>query len=359
MKRFKIFTLSMLCLILCTSVVSASDKVTDAAARCADYIYNTVISPTVSSTGGEWSVIALSESGFLTPDFSEKYFKNLEEYLESRGGILHSRKYTEYARVVLALNAIKKDPTNVGGYDLLTPLTDFDTVTAQGLNGAVWALSAIDSCEYEKRQNNLADFSTVCDRYIEYILDKQLPSGGFALNSAATDPDPDITGMALSALSKHTERNDVRSAVEKAVVFLSSVLNENGGYISRGVENPESAAQVLIGICAVGISADDPRFVKNGNTLIDNILSFEAPSGGFFHSRDDELPNIMSAEQALLGLAAAGFSDKNGSTSYDGNFSSDASPKRYSSAELFEYIFLRRQFGKEEAVLFCGAVRPH
>lgn len=39
--------------------------------------------------------------------------------------LLHEKKYTEYSRVILALTAIGEDVTDVGGYNLLQPLSDF------------------------------------------------------------------------------------------------------------------------------------------------------------------------------------------------------------------------------------------
>ena len=41
--------------------------------------------------------------------------------------------------MILALGAIGRDPRDVGGYDLVKPLGDFDAVIKQGMNGAAWA----------------------------------------------------------------------------------------------------------------------------------------------------------------------------------------------------------------------------
>ena len=70
---------------------------------------------------------------------------NVEKYLKENDGILSDHKYTEYSRVVLALKSIGAAPTDIGGYDVQKPLEDFDTVTAQGLNGAVFALLALNA----------------------------------------------------------------------------------------------------------------------------------------------------------------------------------------------------------------------
>ena len=143
-----------LCLILPASAVSTSDALSDTAS----YIQKTVPNPTVASIGGEWAVIGLARGGYDVPS---SYYNNVVSYVKNCGGVLHSRKYTEYSRVILALTAIGKDPTNVGGYNLIEPLNDFDKTVWQGINGPIWALVAVDSGNYacDVRQD-----------YIDYIL---------------------------------------------------------------------------------------------------------------------------------------------------------------------------------------------
>jgi hypothetical protein len=62
--------------------------------------------------------------------------------------------------------------------------------------------------------------------------------------------------------------------------------------------------QVLVALCELGIDINDSRFVKNGNTLADNILSFRNADGSFRNTADDTESNQMSTEQALYALAA-------------------------------------------------------
>jgi len=179
--------------------VSPSDALTQTAA----YLSKTVPAPAVSSVGGEWTVIGLARGGYTVP---ASYYSNVESYVKGCKGVLHERKYTEYSRVVLALTAIGKDPTNVAGYDLTKPLQDFEKTVWQGINGPIWALIALDSGSYActQRQN-----------YVNYILEKEIPGGGWAL--AGTAPDADITGMALQALSKYQGKAAVNAACDRAL----------------------------------------------------------------------------------------------------------------------------------------------
>ena len=101
--------------------------------------------------------------------------------VQDAGGELSDKKFSEYSRVILALTAIGKDPADVGGYDLLAKLADMDKVTYQGLNGAIFALIALDSAGYEVPAAAEGANQTSREALVAYILDKQLSDGGWAL----------------------------------------------------------------------------------------------------------------------------------------------------------------------------------
>ena len=135
------------------SAVSATEL--DAAVNgTASYVYQTVDNPQIGSVGGEWAVIGLARSGYDVPErYYQDYYATAEKYVEACEGVLHTKKYTEYSRVTLALTAIGKNPTDVAGYNLLTPLGDYDKTIWQGINGPIWALIALDSGNYDMPQN--------------------------------------------------------------------------------------------------------------------------------------------------------------------------------------------------------------
>ena len=86
----------------------------------------TLGTPTVNSTGGEWMVIGLARSGRTVP---AGYYDNVVEYVKANADAnerLHPTKVTDNARVILALTAIGKDVTNVGGHNLLKGLDSMD-----------------------------------------------------------------------------------------------------------------------------------------------------------------------------------------------------------------------------------------
>lgn len=296
-----------------TVFATAPQAVVDAAvADTAQYITMTVKAPQVGSIGGEWAVIGLGRSGCAVPEnYYSNYYQTVVKYVKACDGVLHEKKYTEYSRLILGLTAAGYDARDVGGYNLTTALGDFDKTIWQGINGPIFALIALDSGNYSVPQNPEAATQATRDLYVDEILRRQLSDGGFSLfgggDSSAADEksDPDITGMALQALAKYQDRADVKQATEKAIACLSALQDSKGGYASWGVANSESCVQVIVALCELGISLDDPRFVKNGNTLVDNLLTFYLKGKGFLHTVDGSGSNQMATEQGFYALVAA------------------------------------------------------
>ena len=109
--------------------------------QTAAYLKKATPEPTFGSLTGDWTVFGLARSDIrIRETYYDTYYKNVAAAVTEKDGKLSETKYTEYSRLVLALTAIGRDPRDVGGYDLLVPLADLDRVTAQGVNGAIFAL---------------------------------------------------------------------------------------------------------------------------------------------------------------------------------------------------------------------------
>ena len=250
---------------------------------------------------GDWLVLCLVRSGIgLTASQKKAYLQSVDAALEAGNGVL-SRLGTDTARTVIGLTAAGCDASSYKGYDLTLSFADYDATVRQGLNGAVWALIALDCGEYDVPACADASRQASRERYIACILDRELPGGGFAFSGKAADPD--MTAMCITALSRYSYRADVRSALSRAVRCLSSLQREDGGFASYGIPNAESAAQVLIAMTSMGISPDDARFVKNGHTVPDALLSYRLDDGSFAHQADGGSSGLASV-QALEALAA-------------------------------------------------------
>lgn len=299
------------------------------------YLLNDTYLALAGSTPGDWYPIGLGRLGIA--DRNDAYLAVIRDRVEERyaqPGKLSAAKATEWHRIALAVLAMGGDPTSLGKdkdgqpIDLIADGTyDRGKTTSlgrQGINGWIWGLIALDSLRYPVPEDA---YYTRDDIIIE-ILRQQLPDGGFALSGNSADPD--ITAMALQALS--TYRNDektytytlkktggqvtktVYQVTEEALTCLSALQLPTGDFSSWGTENVESTDQVTVALCSLGIDPlTDPRFIKNGNTLLDGILRYRMPDGGFIHSRtyDPDNPsslpdrsNTMAGEQTLYTMAA-------------------------------------------------------
>ena len=129
MKKSISMVLVFICL-LTMAVPAVAAKETDLQSLVngsAKYMLSAVKTPEPGDVGGEWAVLGLARSGYTVPDgYFEGYYGKLEAYVKECKGILHARKYTDYSRVIITLSALGKDARDVGGYNLLTPLGDYD-----------------------------------------------------------------------------------------------------------------------------------------------------------------------------------------------------------------------------------------
>ena len=292
-----------------------TNKVNATLESVGNYLYETVKEPQVGSIGGEWAVLGLARCDMDIPDeYFENYYQTVTKYVKDSGGVLHNKKYTEYSRVIVALAAIGKNPQNVADYNLLTPLGDYEKTIWQGVNGAIWALIALDSGNYDMPNNPNAKVQETREMYINHILEKQTPDGGWALSGDVADPD--VTGMALQALSKYQNNEKVKTATQKALVCLSNMQDENGGFSSYETENSESIVQVIVALCSLGIPVDDARFVKNGKSVLDNLFTYYDSGKGFKHIHEDST-NLMATEQCFYALVALKRANEGRNTLYD------------------------------------------
>lgn len=260
-----------------------------------------VPTPTIGSSSGEWAVLALARGNAdVLNSYYDGYYDRVVAYVRDNisSGKLNADKSTDNARIALALTAIGEDPTSVGGHNLLTALDDVTYDLKQGINGPIWALIALDSKNYT---------SSSRDQLIEAILDGRTNDGGWALDGKATDVD--MTAMAIQALAPYYNKSNetVKDAVDTALVWLSTKQSSDGGFSSWGKANAESCAQVIVALSALNIDADtDSRFVKNGHSALENLLTFEQADGSFLHTLpgSDKDNNQMSSEQGTYALVA-------------------------------------------------------
>ena len=267
----------------------------------------TVTEPAFGTTAGEWTVLSLARGGYYETDdkyFSDYYDRIVETVNTTAasvnlGGALHKIKSTENSRLILALSSIGKDARKVGNWDLVEAYSTngFNWIKKQGINGPVFALIALDTRNYETTD------ATLRKQCVDYILEKQLADGGWALSG--TSADPDMTAMTLQSLAKYTSNSLVSTACMNGFAALSNLQQADGGYSSWGTVNSESIAQVIVACTAHGIDPNtDARFVKNGKSAVDALMTFyNADTKDFSHIIGDG-GNAMATDQAAYALVA-------------------------------------------------------
>lgn len=301
---YRLLSLSLAILLLLSLPITGKAAEADsiqALNKAEDYLSSQIVDPVVGSVGGEWSVIAMAREGRLTEEARTEYLKNLQYVLEQKKGILHPTKYTEYSRTVLALTAIGTDPRNVKEYDVLAPLADFTKVTKQGINGAVYALIALDSGNYKvpKLPSSAKNkVQTTRENLVDYILEAELSDGGWGL----LDKPDDITPMAIQSLLPYQNKKEVKAAIQRALTKLSTMQEADGGFSKDS--GSETISQTIIALSAYDVSLlTSDQFVKNGKTLLDALLTYQNKNGSFSHilGRGEDM---MATEQATLALCA-------------------------------------------------------
>jgi squalene-hopene/tetraprenyl-beta-curcumene cyclase len=139
----------------------------------------------------------------------------------------------------------------------------------------------------------------------------------FADHNAMIDPStPDLAARVLEALG-HLGKRIGHSAVDRAIVYLRKTQEHDGCWFGRwGVNYVYGTWQVLVGMTAVGVPADDPAVVAGARWLI----AHQQADGGWGespdsyaepHKRGQGSTTASQTAWALLGLMAAGRGEHN------------------------------------------------
>ena len=270
----------------------------------------TVTEPAFGTTAGEWTVFSLARGGYFAKDsqYFADYYDRIVEYVNTEAakldmdGALHRSKSTDNSRLIMALTAIGKNATGVGNWDLVEAYSanGMNWIRKQGLNGTIWTLIALDCGSYETSD------PTIRQQCVESILSLQHDDGGWSLTaSPSTASNVDITGMTLTALYPYREQEAVAQACAEAIAWLSDSQLDNGGFPYGTGETSESCAWAIVALTTWGINPDtDPRFIKNGNSAIDNLLTYYVEEEAMFEHGRGAGSNAMATDQCCYALVA-------------------------------------------------------
>jgi len=257
----------------------------------------------------DWIAIALAFSG--EKDAYGDYLERLEAYVTDsykEKGCLDEVAATTYQKCVLTILALGGDPLAFGkdaegnNINILSEGTYYftnDSLGAQGITGYIYALTALDTKNYPVPEDAVYTREDI----IGAILKNQSEEGGFSLSGNGNDVD--ITAMTLQALAPYKEDTEVKTAIEKALEWLSEEMTQYGTFVSGNAESCESTAQVIQAMCALDMDiTGEERFQKNGMTPWDGLKQFRLEDGTYVHTLEEQKGNLIATEQALLALEA-------------------------------------------------------
>jgi len=217
-KKLFVFLLTLILIIFNILPVSAEGKAVDDTKNIIDGIVAFNLEKTNSSNinawlkgelsknpaaGAEWYVLALSQYGDY--DFSS-YENALKNYLKT------NKVSSASSRLKFALTLSAIGSTDEYIYNTLN-----DSIGKQGIMSYVYGLHLLN--------NGYTSKSVTKDAVINQLLSLQLKDGGFALRG--TTGDVDVTAMTVQALAPHYKDSKVKTAIDKAISFLSLAQNED------------------------------------------------------------------------------------------------------------------------------------
>jgi LPXTG-motif cell wall-anchored protein len=251
-----------------------------------------------NSSGDSWAILSLSKLG-LAPDLT--YIKeSAAEIIKNKG--LNDYTNTDIEKLIIVLTSAGYNPYNFMGYNLVAELYNRD-IDSFLINDAIYGLIAYNYANIE------ANYVITKDKLVEFILKNKLSYKenntdivGWALSGDKINPD--ITGLAINALSNYYEKNAVvKDNVDLAVNSLSKLQTESGyladsyGYFSESID------VVILGLTALGINPEGDKFTKSKGDLVSALLSYKGTDGQFKHSLEGKNDYIAS-EQTLRALIA-------------------------------------------------------
>jgi hypothetical protein len=216
------------------------------------------------------------------------------------------------AKLAIALSALGIDaraiPDKADAGAVINLISDVESgagdMSALDIYSTTYILSLCDLGIYE-----FQDEAALRAALIQDILSEQKENGEWT--TLWGDAGVDGAAMALTALAPYYRAGGgvngvdpascaaITAAVDKALVYIAGKQGPDGGF---GEPNCNTAATAAIGLAALGVDPHtDSRFVKDGKSVIDNILSFRT-EGDLLGFADNTAANSYASVQGLQAL---------------------------------------------------------
>ena len=260
------------------------------------------IAETYRGKSDDWMVFDMAvyeKLGFGANTTDTENYLNLTVNLLSGNSALVS----ERAKSEIILAALDTDSTRLTPFEDSVAFSNPEKLLNMNLTSSIytapWVLLAEEGGQLELNDNQR-------NSLISVLTENQSENGLFiSLWGGEKYNDPDSTAIALCALSRFKNNENVSKFIQNALDGLSKVQGANGSF-----GNANSDAMVIIALAALGINPEtDPRFVKSGASLASAILlsvndSRDGFTAGYMSGEEGENATRLATEQGFRALLA-------------------------------------------------------
>lgn len=260
------------------------------------------IAASYTENSGEWVIMDMAAYEDLNPDGSKTSAEAKQAYIKKAIESINKESVgeTAYTKAILALTAIGVDAEE------LYPAESETAISAiAGLNGKTHSSSewSVPYTLAAYSQNTYEGTGIYEDALITAVLESQNENGSWG---GKWDNGIQSTANMIAGLAFYSDREDVKNAMDEAIGFLSESQSEDGKFYDYAYADTNAAAIAIIGLCAAGVNPDtDSRFIKDGVSALDALLSFALADNSGFGWKDNTSLNAGSTEQAFRALIAA------------------------------------------------------
>lgn len=207
--------------------------------------------------GYEWYVYNMLRAGkTFSAESLDKYYESVKTEVSEWEA---TQKPTDIARTALALSAMGKDITDVGGVNLAAMLYNHPSLDA-GSNELAYALLALDARNTAIPEGAKWTREAIVNKLLTY---QNTSDGGFGLFDNQTTS-VDMTAIVVQAIAPYKSQNAaVAQAADLSVQYFKNKMSANYDFDS----NSNTTAVVVLALTSLGI---DPANEANGFGTADN-----------------------------------------------------------------------------------------
>ena len=274
---------------------------TNAEITTAQALMMNIAQSNVDSTN-EWMIMDMAAYHALNPYSPKTTDAAKQAYINKAiASITDTAGETTFSKAVIILSAIGINPEELYPANSEKKLSAVAKLKECKHDAGAW-VAPYTMAAYRQNRSAISDKEQAL---VQAVLDTQYPDGRWEEwgDSIQTTSNM-ITGLAFY----YDSDESVKAAVDKAITYLSTQQKDDGSFDAYGYgADSNTAAMVVIALAAAGINPDaDDRFIKNGISVYDNLLSYAyADNSGFGYQDNQSDPWGSSTEQGFRALIAA------------------------------------------------------